>query len=98
MVDSHGTWMHSLKSDVERLGVDVMRMPVNIHPSPKPLALKYYAEKHKRHEVGLVLIRWGGYTWWIYSVAACWVCRNLKKCQGVHHCRHPAFFWTFVLH
>jgi hypothetical protein len=54
VIDSHGAWMHSFKSDVERLGVDVMRMPVNIHPSPKPLALKYYAEKHARSEVSLI--------------------------------------------
>lgn len=51
VIDKHGAWMSSLKSDIERLNVDVMRMPVNIHPSPKPLALKYYAEKHGRTEV-----------------------------------------------
>ena len=48
VIDASGSWLSSFKSQTQKMGVKTMRLPITIHPSPKPLALRYYAEKHVR--------------------------------------------------
>eukprot|EP00890_Picochlorum_soloecismus_P004237 jgi/Picsp_1/4814/NSC_02182-R1_cog2072: flavoprotein involved in k+ transport len=48
VVDASGTWLSSFESRMECLGPEMMRMPVTMHPHPKQLALKYFAQKNKR--------------------------------------------------
>ena len=48
VIDGSGSWLSSFKSQTQNMGVKTMRLPITIHPSPKPLALRYYAEKNMR--------------------------------------------------
>ena len=48
VVDSDGLWLSSFRRWIRDLSIDFVRCPINVHPSPKPLALRYYAEKHNR--------------------------------------------------
>lgn len=54
VVDASGTWLSSFESKMGCLDPEMMRMPVTMHPHPKQLALKYYAQKVKRTKVGLI--------------------------------------------
>lgn len=59
VVDPSGTWLTDLEKMIHKLGVNVMRTPCNIHPSPKALALKYFAKETKREKVCGLLVSFG---------------------------------------
>lgn len=48
VVDSRGSWLSDFRRWARNLSIDYIRTPLNVHPSPKPLALRYYADKQKR--------------------------------------------------
>lgn len=48
VVDSCGSWLWDFRRWARNLLIDFIRTPLNVHPSPKPLALRYYVDKQKR--------------------------------------------------
>lgn len=48
VVDTSGSWLASFREWIQKLSVKYIRSPSNIHPSSKPLALRYFASKHNR--------------------------------------------------
>lgn len=48
VLDRNGSWLATFRAWVDNLSIEFIRSPLNVHPSPKPLALKYYVDKYNR--------------------------------------------------